>query len=642
MKNRLMSSEEDYRRATKEELYHNMFNARLREIAQKPEAPFMFAFSSTGSNVRSSDSFRRFAMVKQDAVKHGLEVLARETRRVDAHGFTEGELKRAKAAVLRQSESGWLERDKADARGYASELLRNFFEDESVPGWDLQLELTKKFLPTIRLDELNSLAKEWGNPESRVILIAGPEGVEYPSKEQVLSLVNTIASAEVDPYTDETLDQPLIASTPKPGTVSASRTLKSVGVTEWTLSNGAKVVIKPTDFKNDEVQFAAFSPGGHSLVSDADYHSAQAAARILSESGVGNHSASQLRKLLTGKLVRVSPFIGELEEGMRGSASPADLKTLFELVHLHFTAPRVDKEAFATWRASTTEMVRNRRLSPERSFFDDMSAFRSQNHLRRLPMTEETIAKVSHDKAMEIYKDRFADASDFTFVFVGNVDPSILKPMAETYLASLPNLNRKETWKDPKVRMPKGRKIKTTTRGVEPKSFFYLTFHGNEKSTPETRNNMDALTAIMRMRMREVLREDMGGVYSPSTFGGIQRRPKPEYGFTVFFGCDPENVDNLKKAIFDTISEIQKKGIDDSYIEKVITIRKRQRELDLKRNRFWSRELVEAYQYGEDPSKILDESLLDKVNSKQVRAAAKKYLRDRQYVLGVLRPEAQK
>ncbi|MBT8493587.1 MAG: insulinase family protein, partial [Deltaproteobacteria bacterium] len=272
-----------------------------------------------------------------------------------------------------------------------------------------------------------------------------------------------------------------------------------------------------------------------------------------------------------------------------------------------------------------------------------MSAAVAKGHLRRQPTTLDSLAKVDLDKAMAIYKQRFADASDFTFVFVGNIDVATFKPMVEKYLASLPTVKRRDKWKDVRVQRPRGRKTMEVFRGQEPKSYFYLLFHNRSRWSADAENDMRMLGEVLRIRLREILREDMGGVYGVSSGGSIARRPKQRHGFRVFFGCDPDNVEKLKQAVMDEIKIIQNKGIDDEYIGKVKNMRIRRHEVDLRENYYWSRELADAYRYGDDPKGILDfKKYVDKVSSKRVRAAARKYLRANQYFTAVLRPEKDK
>jgi zinc protease len=580
-------------------------------------------------------------MAKEGQVEPALTALFEEVLRVERHGFTAGELARAKKSVLRDYQRSVIEHDKRDGREFAAEILRNFLEGEMMPGIEAELKLVQGFLPAIELDELNRLAKEWGGADNRVILVSGPDKMAKPSPEQVLAWVDGVATREITAYRDQVSDKPLMATAPAPGSITEERTIAEIGVHEWTLSNGARVVLKPTDFQNDEIRLAAFSAGGHSLVADGDYDSARFAANIVGNSGLGDFDATALRKALAGKVAHVSAHIGELQEGMYGSASPQDLETFMQLMHLRFTAPRKDSKAFAAWRARQLEWVRNRRLEPEGAFFDDMSAVLSQDHLRRRPTTVATLDRVSLDKAFAIYRDRFADAGDFTFVFVGNIDKAKFRPLVKRYLASLPSTGRAESWKDVGARPPKGVVTKTVRAGAEPKSFVYLTFHGAEKWSPDAANDMKMLGEVLSIRLREVLREDMSGTYGSWEGGSISRQPVERRSFSVFFGCSPDNVDKLTKAVFAEAKAISKSGIGAKYIEKVKNARLRSREVELKENRFWTHKLQEAYWFGDDPREILSafQPMVDKISSERVRNAARKYLGAKQYVLGVLRPE---
>jgi zinc protease len=633
-------SANDYRRALSEQLFSAMLNARLDEIRRQPNAPFLMGFSSSGPMVRQADSFRQSASVKEDGVEQGLSALLEELLRVERHGFTATELDRAKRQTLRTYEQHVKERDKRDAKTFTSEIVRNFLQGESMPGPEVELSLVQKFLPSFTLEELNGLGKSLA-VGSRVITVSGPPKMVKPSQEAVLALAKSVAARDIRPYEDAGPSEPLMAQAPTPGAVVKTTTIPEIGVTEWTLKNGVKVVVKPTTFSNDEVKMTAFSPGGHSLASDADFDTAKSADAIVNQGGLGPFDAVKLRKSLAGKVASVSPSIRELDEALSGSASPSDLDLMFQMIHLTFTGPRRDEKAFAAWRAREIESAKNRRLSPEMSFAEDMALFSTQNHPRRRWPTVDSLQKLDLDKAMATYKDRFGDAGDFTFVFVGNIDTDKLKTLAETYLGSLPTKGRKETWRDPKVSRPSGVQTKTVVKGTEPKSQVTLTFHGAEKWTRETDNDMRMLNEVLGMRLREVLREDMGGVYGVRVSGNISRRPKQEFSLTVSFGCAPENVEKLQKAVFDEARTIQEKGIGDDYIAKVKELRRRTHEVNLKENAFWLRELERAYMYGDDPKQIPDVTpLIDKVTSDRVKAAATKYVTPKQYILGVLKPEA--
>jgi zinc protease len=637
MPHRPVATPRDIRRILVESLYHMMLGLRLDELTRQPDPPFIGAGSASLPLNRSTDAFSQSARVRDDGVERGYAALLEEVVRVEQHGFTAGELDRAKQQLLRSFQEEVKERDKRDGRAFAAELTRYFLKAEEMSGAEAELALAESFLPTVTIEEIDAVGKLSQN--SRVLAVAGPTRMRAPSTEAMLALTRDVAARTIAPYDDTPPTAPLMAAPPAPGTVAKTNTLPAIGVTEWTLGNGARVIVKPTDFSNDQVQMSAFSPGGHSLVRDAQYESARFADRIAAEGGLGPLDAVKLRKLLLGKVVSVRPFVGELEEGLTGSASPADLELMFQMMNLWFTAPRRDESAFSAWRARETESVRDRRLSPEAAFGEDMALFVSQNHLRRRPTTPELLEHVSLDDALSIYKDRFADAGDFTFVFVGNVDLATIEPLVRTYLASLPSKGRKETWRDVGAAFPPGVKTKTFLAGREPKSFVELYFHGSERWSRENENDMRALVEVLRIRLREVLREDMGGVYGVQLSGSNARRPRQEFVVRISFGCAPDNVDKLEQAVWGEIKALKEKGPGADYIVKVKEARRRSHEVALRDNGFWLRELTHAYDYGDDPLLIPDiTSELEGIRAERVEAAAKRYLTTSQYVLGVLRP----
>ncbi len=635
------ASERDYRRSIGEQLYASMFNARLDEIRRDPAAPFLSASAGTSGFVRTADASRASAVVKEDGIERGFAALLEEVLRVERHGFTESELDRAKKRLLKSFERAAIERDKTDASDFAAEIVRNFLEEEAMPGREAELALAKKLVPTFSLPELNGLAKQLGSG-SRVITVTGPTTIVKPTKASLLALEKDVSARTIAAYTDEQPTEALLKDAPTPGKVTSEKSIPEIGVTEWTLSNGVRVIAKPTDFNNDDVRMTAFSPGGTSLAKDADYiAAAEFADEVTNLGGLGPFDAVKLRKALSGKIAAVQPRISELDEGLTGSASAADVETLLQLAHLAFVAPRKDEKAFASWRQRQTEEVKNRRLSPDTLFRQELSVFSSQGHLRRQPTTPEILGKVDLDRSVAFYRDRFADAGDFTFVFVGNFELGAMKKLAETYLGSLPTKKRKETWRDVKASFPSGQKTLTVKKGAEPKSTVNLTLHGKETWSRDTDNDMKMLVEVLRYKLRQTLREDMGGVYGVQVAGNIVRRPRPEYRLTINFGCDPANVEKLEQAVFAEIKAIEEKGVDTETLDKIKETRRRSHEIDLKSNAFWGRELERAYTFGDDPKLILDVgSMIEKVTSARVQAAAKKYGKPTDYVLGVLEPES--
>ncbi len=634
------ASARDYRRSVSEQLFSSMLNARFDEIVRQTDPPVSFRVLDVQ---RHRENRRRVSSVSAGEGRRSRERLLGVARR-----SAEGPASRLHEGRARAGEGPASSPLPAGGQG-AGQDRRSGVRFRDPSGISSKTKRCQVARPSSRWSSDSSRPSPsrsstrsrspWGKG-AVMLAVTGPAKMQKPTAESLLAAEKRVAAEKIEPYVDAGPSVPLMKDPPKPGKVAKTNTIPEIGVTEWTLDNGVRVIVKPTAFENDEVRMSAFSPGGTSLVKDADYASAKYADEIVGQGGIGPFDATQLRKALAGKLVSARASIDELEEGVSGRAAPSDLETLFQMVYLGFTAPRRDEQAFAAWRSRLVENVKNRRLSPEGSFFEDMQILSTQNHLRRRPTTPEVAEKVDLDKALAIYKDRFADAGDFTFVFVGNIDLDRLKTLVETYLGSLPTKKRKENWRDVKVYWPSGVKTKTLQKGSEPKSLVTISFHGNEKWSRDSENDMRMLGEALRLRLRQILREDMGGVYGVQVGGAIRRRPRQEYSFGVSFGCSPDNVEKLKQAVFDEIKAVQQDGVAEDYIDKLKQARRRAHETDLQNNGYWVQELSRAYIYGDDPRLIPDiTKMTDKVSSDRVRAAAKKYLSTKQYVLGVLEPE---
>ena len=628
----------DYRRAIVEWLYHRMLRARFQELALDPAAPFTYAGSGTSDLTRTSDGFYRSAPAKQGRTAEALAVLFREIERVEQHGFSQAELDRARRDQLSEAESSAIEWAKTPSDEIADEMTRNFFEDEQMPGRPFELKINQEVLPTVTLAELNKLARTWGGERGRVIALSGPASAKLPTEAEVRAIVAKESTAKVEPWQDKP-QQPLLAKTPAPGKIVEEAEDTGAGATVWKLSNGIRVIVKPTTFQNDSIDIQGWKVGGSSLIDNVV--DARFADDVVGAGGVGDHDPIALQKTLAGKTVRVNVFFSELSENVYGSTRPADLETAMQLLHLRLTAPRKDERAFAAWRDDQLEWARNRRLMPEMSFYEDMEAVRSKNHPRRQPVTPEMLAKVDLDRAHAVWRQRMADLGGFHFIFVGNVDVAKLRPLVETYLASLPAKGGKSKWKDVGIKYATGKIAKTIVAGTEPKSYVSLTFGGPDKWSREAQRDAQILSMVLRIRLREVLREDMGGVYGVRSYVYLARQPTVRREAGLQWGCDPDNVDKLRDAALGVIREIQKQGISDEYLVKVKEQLRRARETDAQENWWWTNELRNAYWYGEEFKATTDlEPVLARVTSKHVKAAAKRFFDERNVVIGVLRPKA--
>ncbi|MCP3959893.1 MAG: insulinase family protein [bacterium] len=634
----------NYRQAIVQSLYHGMLNDRLDELAQEAEPPFLYAASSMSPFVRTASVFSQQARVREGEILPGLEALLTEVERVDRHGFTQTELDRAKINTERAYEQTYRERDKVRSAPLAAELVRAFLESEPIPGIEVELELVRRFLPTIELEEVNRLASEWITDENRVFVVTQPEkdDLELPTDQEILAVFDAIEQRDVEPFVDRVLDAPLLADIPAPGEVVEESEIAEIGVTEWRLSNGVRVVLKPTDFQNDQIAIAGFSPGGHSLIDDQRYTSAVFSTTILGESGLGEFSQIELGKALAGKVAGAQVYIGELEEGVSAFASPQDLETMFQLLYLRLTAPRLEQEAFESLMAKMEIVVKNRLSRPGTVFGDKLAEALTQGHRRRQPLSEETLGEIDPEAALEIYRDRFADVSDFTFIVVGNFEPEALRPLVRTYLASLPSTGREETWKDIGVERPDGVVEFEVEKGLEPKAQVTLIFSGEAEWSRESQHQLNSLARALQIRLRELLREDLGATYGTSVSGGISWRPKQRYSVSIQFGCAPEEVDSLVESVFEEIARVHSDGVEQTYIERIQEIQRRQRETSVKENGFWLGGLQTYYNLGLDPRLILEfDALVEGITPESLKKAASRYLNPERYVLGVLSPEEQ-
>ncbi|MFI5221742.1 MAG: M16 family metallopeptidase [Bacteroidia bacterium] len=640
-------TESDYRKHILYDLYNGMFQNRLAELQQKSDPPFSFASTSFGSFVRTKSMYSSFAMVKEQGIEKGLQTLVEENERVRRFGFSSSELEREKKSVMRRMESSFAEKDKTESAQITNEYIRYFLEEEPSPGIELELGLYKKYLGGITVDEINQLAKKWINPngENCGIIIQAPEKkeVNLPEEIKIQELFSKVSTLDLKPYDDKFSDRPLIAKMPVSGKIISEKNNTEFGFTEMQLSNGAKVFYKKTDFKNDQVVFSAQSFGGSGLYPVSDDASAGEASGILMNSGAGDFDQTQLKKSLQGKIANVYCYISETMEGMGGFSSPKDLETLMQLIYLRFTAPRKDADGFNSHMEQMKGYIQNRSADPEEIFSDTIEVTMSNYHPRRKPTTMESLKEINHDRAFEIYKDRFADASDFNFVFVGNMNTDEFKKMCEQYLASLPALNRKETWKDVGVTPPSGKISKTVKRGVEPKSSVSFKFHGNAVYSLKENLDMQALIKLMQILLRESLREEKGGTYGVQCYGYISRVPRQEYTLNVAFGCAPENVQKLTDAVYAEIDKVKKNGCDEKNMVKIKETFRRDRETNLRENNYWSQRIMNIAMFND---KLLNQDEFDdylkNLNSADLKRMAEKYFNLDDYGYFVLYPEKEK
>ena len=635
----------DYREALVGQLFNGILNERFAEIARQPGAPFLQAQVFKGGFVRPSEFYGLVAVAQPDSILHGLEAALVEAERVRQYGFTETEIDRQKEEVRRAYERAYAERENTPSASYAREYVSNFLENEAIPGIAYEYELVERLLPEITADEVNAVAAELLDTENRIVIAQAPEkaDVQVPTEEDLADVLASVQDRSIEAYVDEVSDAPLLPDVPEPAAITDEKEIDEVDVTEFTLENGVRVVMKPTDFKEDEIRMSAFSPGGTSLVSDSLYFNADNAAGIVVQSGVGAFSRTALEKKLSGQVVSVSPYIGTLEEGFSGSASPQDLQTLFELVHLYFTAPRADSDALEAYQTRFRASIENRALTPESALSDTLTATLYGDDHRYQPATLAQIDSLDLQTALDFYQDRFADAGDFTFIFTGNFNPDTLKTLARTYLGTLPATDREETYRDVAPDLPEGTIEKTVEKGLGERSRAVMLFHGPFDYNQETRQRIRALADVLRIELREELREERGGVYGVSVSASPSDRPDPSYRFQISFTCDPARADELTEAVLTQIEQIKEEGPADDDVQKVKEQQRRERETSLEENGFWLGTLDFYYSHpDEDLLDMLDyPDVVSRLTAEDVQEAAQQYLDLNRFVEVVLYPEGE-
>lgn len=630
-----------YRQQTVERVFSGLLSSRFAEIAQKPDAPFLDADTNRGLFVTTAEATTLSALVPDGGVEKGLAALFTEASRVAQFGFTQTELDRFRLNYMQTFAQLASSNDEHTSQSLADEFIRNFMQQEPIPGIAYENGLVQRFLPEITLADINSLAREWIPDRNRVVAVSAPKkaGVAVPDEAKLAAVIKGAGGGALTAYVDAVSAKPLLEAEPKPGTVTNTAT-KATGITEWTLSNGVRVVLQPTTFKQDEILFRAFSPGGTSLASDQDFVAAETASQIVAEGGLGTLSAIDLSKKLAGKVAAVRPDIGEMYEGLSGRALRRDLDTMFQLIYLRFTQPRGDAETFRATTGQLTAALANRQAQPDAVFEDALNAAVTQNHLRSRPLSPELVAQMNLDKSLSFYKDRFADASDFTFVFVGSFDLPTIKPLVERYLASLPALHRKEAGRDVGIRPPTSVVEKEITKGNTPKSEVGVVFTGPFQNNQRNRVIVRAMANTLGGNLQRVLREDLGGTYGVSVVPEFTKRPHEEYQVTITFACDPARTQDLVKALFRVVDDLKTNGPGVGQVGDVQSALRRDLETDSRENGYVLSQLAYAYQYDEPiPDAASLRSVYDQLSPSLLRDAARTYLDTSRYVKVLLFPE---
>jgi zinc protease len=631
----------DYLQSIRTGLFNQMLNERLNELMQKPSPPFLYGNASYGGFIGKQDAFTSIVVASPGNLEEALKTVVAETERAKKYGFTLTEFERAKQNALIQIGNAYKERDKTRSVNFVNEYQQHFLNGQAIPGIAYEYQFYLDNIDKISLEQMNAMAARFITDQNRTIVVEAPdkEKDKLPNEATLLSWI-TAAGKGLTPYVDNVSTKPLVDKIPEAGKIAEETTDDSVGTTTLTFENGLKVILKPTNFKNDQILITGYSFGGTSLASDADYTGASLASSVVSSSGVSEFNQIQLQKMLTGKNVSISPYISDYTQGFSGNASPEDLGTAMQLIYLYFTEPRKDNDIWQSNIAQTRAALANRGLDPGSVFQDTSAAVLNRYNFRAQVPTVALLNTATLDKAFAFYKTSFADAGAFTITIVGSFDVRSIKPLLETYLGSLPGGNSKKMYKDLMMYPPEGQVTKIVNKGIGDKSNVQLVFSGDYDYNDVNNMQMDALEEVLNIKLIERLREQESGVYAPGVRARYIKVPKGRYTISVGFGCAPENVDKLIAATMDEINKIKLNGAQLTDVQKFKAEDMRSRQVQLRENYFWMGYLAGGAQNGEDPHRILKyPATLETVTVASTKESANKYLSGKNLVKLILMPE---
>lgn len=566
---------------------------RLQELVQKPNPPFVYGYSYYSSYyiAPTEDAWTSMAMAKDAAgIDEALTALVTENKRMQQYGFTASEYERAKADFMKRIESQYNERNNTENSNYVDECLNNFLSNEPMMGIETEYAMYQQIVPNLPLEVINMMAQQLIPENNLVITVTAPkkEDEVLPTREDILNFYNAANAIEVEPYQEEVFDGPIVPNMPKPGKIKKEADMPEFDAKVLTLSNGMKVYYKKTTFKEDEIRFTANSWGGISTLKQEDFITLSNLGDVITLGGVGNFSATDLPKVLAGKKVRVTPYIGNYSEGMSGNCSPKDLETMMQLIYLYFTAPRADEEAFQSYAQRAKAALVNQELNPMTTFSDSLIMVLYNNHPLRIRTKAADIDKIDYAKAMDMYKQCFADPKNFTFYFVGNIDEETFKPLVEQYLASLKKGKGKNDWKDIGLGISEKDVICHYEKEMQnPKVTIYMTINGLMEYNYRNLIYMDVLGEVMDIYYTRTIREEEGGTYGVGVYGTVNDKPKDAYMFLIAFDTNLDMYEKLMGKVRDGLNDVATNGPAQEDLSKVVENLYKKRAENKEENSFW-------------------------------------------------------
>jgi zinc protease len=632
-----------YRRSLVRALGLQMLNARMAEIARDPKAPFLAASAGVSSIGRQLSLFELSADVAAGGTTAGLDAVVREARRVQQFGFAAPELDRAKLALLAGYERAFNERSTAESPSLANELVRHFLQSEPAPGIAYEFELAKRFVPAVTADEVTELMRRLVRDDNRVVLGVAPvsPGATAPTDAALAAAFTAAFTAPVTPWTDAAAGRVLVDDPPAAGKVTGRRQVPEVGVTVLTLSNGMEVWIKPTDFKADQVVFNAYAYGGASLVPEADYPDAALLPALIEMGGLGELTPVDLEKVLAGRIASASADMDSYTHGLSGSATPKDLETAFQLAYLTFTAPRLTADGLDLLKRRFAAMLANQQQSPRYVFSEKVRELTTSGHYSARGLTPATVESLDLEVMRRIHRERYGNAADFTVFIAGAFTEADIVPMVERWLASLPSTGpRRTAYRDMRLTFPGEVRRAEVVKGKEPASQTVLSFFADTALNELEMHRARAAATLVSMRLRDILREQLGGTYGVSVNYG-NTIPQTGYGtISVSYGSAPDRVAGLHDAVIAEVTRLRSAGPSADDVQKVQEMERRELETSVRQNAYWIGSLQTVHMLGWDAASIARRGeRTASLSAAVLHDTIKKYFPLDRYVVVTLKPE---
>jgi zinc protease len=638
-------TEADYLNDIINNLCFEMMTSRLDELKSLPNPPFIYAYVYLGGWARGYENFTAAAMCGPDGIKQAIQALVTECLRVKQFGFTDAELVRAKAKVLSDYEKQYNERDKTESSRLVWEYVNNYLEKEPIPGIEWEYNFAKANLDKITLKDFDKIRNKIDIGDKYFSYATTKTAAAIPTNAEYKKWIDDALKSNITPYAEKQIASKLLTKEPVAGKIVKTVKNDKLGTTTFTLSNGAIVCIKPTDFKNDEILIKGSKFGGFSAYTGADYQSAQFSNNVVEEMGYGSFSTTDLDKFLSGKNVKIMPTVDTYTEYITGNSTIKDLETMFQLLYLKCTEPRIDKEAFKSFVTRSKQQLELTKQNPENLFADTVYNILYQGNPRAHEIESPAdYDKINLDHAVAYYLDRIGNPSGMYYTIVGTFTEQQITPLIEKYIGGIQAKTSKAEYKDIGMNTITGKHSYTLHKGSEQKAMLTHYFTNAAVYNPDDNFLIGQLNGVLNNKITDTIREKMSAIYGGGFYGSISKYPKEELILQSYFPCSPDNIKKVDSAFMSLIEGIKKTGgITDKDWKGVREPALESYKVNIKKNQYWLTNLQSAYLNGIDPDRILTvEQRLQAITPDKLIETARKFYSTPNIFTGQWLPESKK